>query len=678
MLLLLFVSAVLVTVWTGGQAPSAFDASSAADDSAPGKGGKSATKQGTVSRTKSPQAQASQPKGSPEPPAPEKPKAPDPLSQRIVEYHIGVQLNAEDKRLVGNQTVTWRNPGRQSVQELYFHLYPNAFESKQSTFNRESGGKLRNDSANGDSFGSMNVVYIKTAEGLDLTHRMQFVQPDDGNKTDRTLVKVRLPKPVSPNDTVTLKMGFEVKLPQVFARMGYSGNFIMAGQWFPKVAVYEPSGTRGRTEEGWNAHQYHGNSEFYSDFGIYNVKIQVPAQYTVAATGFPPKPATIDKKSGMKTYRFYADDVHDFAWAASPDFVYAEDSFSAPNVPGIKIKLYLDPKHTDLKERYMYAVKKSLESYSAWYGKYPYSTLSVVVPPEGAGGAGGMEYPTLITTWAADSADMDFELERVIAHEIGHQYWYGMVASNEFEEAWLDEAFTSYAEDKVMEAEYGVQPNTLIEAIYMTNPASLTSFAWNYKNHDHYADNVYIRGKLVLLAIEKEIGAKQMKRVLKTYFERWKFRHPSTGDFQKVLENVTKRSWDSFFDQFVYGDLMVDYSVDRIDEKKVRTGDKTGYEYRIQVSSLSGKHGPVNVRFRFEDGSTVNQQWKGDEKSTVFTLPPSATKLRWVSVDPGYDSVLEHKRINNFMKTDVNDKTEARFNLGASKFIEAIVGAFAW
>ncbi|WP_233531620.1 M1 family metallopeptidase [Paenibacillus alkalitolerans] len=674
--LLLFAVAVLITVWTGGREPSAFDAAVIADEAGPKREG---NQQKPANQGKSGKSTQTAPlKAMPEPPAPEKPKAPEPLSNRVVEYHIGVRLDAGSKKLLGNQTVTWRNPGSQPVQELYFHLYPNAFESKQSTFNRESGGKLRNDEASDKSIGYMNVTSIHTTEGLDLTHRMQYAQPDDGNKNDRSLMKVRLARPVSPNDTVTLKMGFEVQLPEVYARMGYSGNFVMAGQWFPKVAVYEPAGRRGRTAEGWNAHQYHGNSEFYSDFGIFNVKIQVPEKYIVAATGFPTKPASIDKKTGMKTYHFYADDVHDFAWAGSPDFVYTEEPFSAPNVPGVRIKLYLDPKHIELKDRYMYAIKKSLENYSSWYGKYPYSTLSVVVPPEGADGAGGMEYPTLITAWAADAADAGYELEKVVVHEIGHQYWYGMVASNEFEEAWLDEGFTSYAEDKVMEAEYGVPPNTLVEASYMTNPASLTSVSWNFKNHDHYADNVYIRGKLILLAIEKEIGEKKMKQVMRTYFTRWKFRHPATGDFQKTLEDVTKRSWAEFFDQFVYGDLMVDYAVERIVSKKVRTDGVERNEYRVVVSSRSGLQGPVTVRFRFDDGATLNEQWKGDQKSVVFTLPPTESKLRWVAVDPEYASVLEHKRMNNFMKTNVSDELKARWNLGTAKFIEAIIGSFVW
>lgn len=613
-----------------------------------------------------------------EPPAPQKPAAPKALSKRVVEYHIGVTLDAERKMLHGSQTVTWRNPGKQNVQELYFHLYPNAFASDKSTFIRESGGKLRSDERTGDSYGYMNVASIHTTEGMDLTQRIVYEQPDDGNKDDKTVMRLRLPHPVAPGEDVTLKMNFEVKLPEVFARMGYKGDFVMAGQWFPKLAVYEPVGMRGRTAEGWNVHQYHGNSEYYADFGIYNVKIKVPADYIVAATGFPPKPAVTEQAAGTKTYHFYADDVHDFAWAASPDFVYVEEPFSAPNVPGVKIKLYLDPKHAELKNRYLYAAKKSLEHYSSWYGPYPYSTLSIVVPPAGGNGAGGMEYPTLVTAWAADASEVGYELERVVVHEIGHQYWYGMVASNEFEEAWLDEGFTSYAEDKLMEAEYGLSMSTLLEASYMTNPASLTRNAWNFDSHDHYADNVYIRGKLVLQAIEREIGEAAMKRVLRTYFDRWKFKHPATGDFQKTLEDVTKRSWSAFFDQFVYGDQMVDYAVERIEADRAASKNGGGYAYRVAVSARDGKAGPVSVRFVYEDGHTAKQEWEGDEDTVVFTLPAYTAKLQHVLVDPEYAIVLEHKRTNNFLKAEVDDKFQARWVMGVAKLIEALVGAVVW
>lgn len=181
-----------------------------------------------------------------------------------------------------------------------------------------------------NGFGNMTLTDLRTTEGTSLMQRVQYVQPDDGNINDKTLLKVHLPQPVNGGESVTLKLQYEVQLPKIFARMGASGNFVMAGQWFPKLSVYEPKGTRGVKEEGWDLHQYHGTSEFYSDFGIFNVTIAVPSNYTVAATGFPVKNAKL--KQDQKIYQFYADDVHDFAWAASPDFTVAEEAFSTPEV----------------------------------------------------------------------------------------------------------------------------------------------------------------------------------------------------------------------------------------------------------------------------------------------------------------------------------------------------------
>jgi hypothetical protein len=605
----------------------------------------------------------------------EKP-APQALSNRIVEYHMDVDYLPDSKELKGRQQLTWKNPGSQPVQELYLHLYPNAFESKKTTFMQESGGKLRQDKSVNNNTGGMQLISVKSLDDLDLSQRMEFVQPDDGNQDDHTLLKIRLPHMVKPNEKVTIKTEFIVKLPVAFARMGYVGDFVMAGQWFPKVAVFEPAGTRGRTAEGWNLHQYHGNSEFYADFGIYAVKINVPSRYTVAATGFPIKTPTDDGK--IKHYEFYADDVHDFAWSASPDFRYYEESFSTPQVPGVKIKLYLDPKHDGLKSRYLYAAKKALANYSQWYGSYPYSTLSIVVPPEGGNGAGGMEYPTLITAWAANDKSPDLELERVVVHEIGHQFWYGLVATNEFEEAWLDEGFTSYAEDKVMEAEFGIEPNLPVEASYITSPNPLRLNAWDYKDHNEYADNVYTRAKLVLTAIEHQIGTHTMNRVMKSYFTRWKFKHPATSDFQKTLEDVTKTSWSGFFNQYVYGGLMVDYAVERIQTKLLKDkGNSTTYESTVLIAKHGGESPSVPLHFHFADGTVLTKQWDGKEASIEYKLVHTSP-IDWVKVDPAYTLVLENKHINNYMKTTVNEKWKVRFHLGISQILETMFSWIAW
>lgn len=599
------------------------------------------------------------------------------LSKRVVEYHVNVKLeemNAK-KTLQGEQSVTWTNPGKNIVSELYFHLYPNAFESKQSTFIKESGGKLRSDVMTDGSFGSMQITDLQTTEGMSLIKRMQYVQPDDNNPNDHTLMKVRLTQPVKPGQSITLNMKFSVNLPDVFARMGVSGDFVMAGQWFPKLSVYETVGTRGRTTEGWNLHQYHGNSEFYSDFGIYNVHIQVPESYMVAATGFPAK--AITKQNGYKTYQYYAEDVHDFAWSASPDFIYAEQPFSSPNVPGVKIKLYLDPMHKDLQERYFHAAKVALAHYSEWFGEYPYSTLSIVVPPKDGNGAGGMEYPTLVTAFGAVDDNPGYDLERTVVHEIGHQYFYGMIASNEFEEAWLDEGFTSYAEDKVMEAEYGVMPNLPIESSYITDPAPLSLFSWKFKSSNHYAENVYTRGKLVLTALEKQVGAKTMARILKTYAGKWSFKHPTTADFQRVVEQVTKKNWTDFFNQYVYNGFMADYAVENVSTRAVQQDGNKAYESIVILRKKGGDYPEVPVVFQFTDGTTVKRIWDGASTTIQYTLTHK-TPLEWVMIDPNNTMVLENKRINNYMKAHIDEAVKTRINFSVTKIIETILNTLGW
>jgi len=598
-----------------------------------------------------------------------------PLSDRIVEYHISVKLDAETHTLHGSQSLTWRHPGNQPVQDLYFHLYPNAFRGKDSTFNRESGGKLRGDWMKEDSLGSMTITSIRRDDGEDLLYTMRFVQPDDGNSADQTLMKIRLPEPVAPGETVTLHMDFIVKLPYVYARMGYAGNFVMAGQWFPKIAVYEPKGRRGNAKEGWNLHQYHGNSEFYSDFGIYNVQIDVPSPYIVAATGFPVKDWTDD--GVRRRYHFYAEDVHDFAWAASPDFVYAETAYSTKHLPGVKIKLYLDPKHAHLEKRYFTAAMRALASYSEWYGEYPYSTLSIVVPPAGAGGAGGMEYPTLITAWDAHSEEPTAELERVIVHEIGHQFWYGIVASNEFEEAWLDEGFTTYVEDKVMENAYGLTRSLPILSSYITHPAPLKMNSWEYPSHRIYAENVYTRASLVLRDIEQTIGTKRMQQVLRTYFQRWKFRHPTTKDFQKVLQDVTHRNWDRYFQQFVYGDKMIDYAVSSVKTYPVEQNGTMVYETKIVLQRLGGVHRPVDIAVKLADGGVMMETWDGVETRKELLLH-TTQPVSWVLVDPEFRQVLENRHYNNFMHAEIASDREIRWSFGVSKLIELLLGLFAW
>ena len=219
----------------------------------------------------------------------------------------------------------------------------------------------------------------------------------------------------------------------------------MIGQWFPKVGVW--------WKNAWNCHQFHADSEFFADFGTFDVNLTVPQNEILGAGG--DLVSSVNNSDGTKSAKFHSEDVHDFSWTASPDYTVIEDSWTGSAGP-VKLHLLMSPGHMASAPRYMQALKGTLAWYDKNIGPYPYDRVTTVDPPHGAFNAGGMEYPTLITAgtnWYMPKGVL--APEDVVNHEFGHQYWYGMVATNEFEEAWLDEGINSYVEAKSMAAIYG-------------------------------------------------------------------------------------------------------------------------------------------------------------------------------------------------------------------------------
>ncbi|HLL96887.1 MAG TPA: hypothetical protein VK404_18075, partial [Spirosoma sp.] len=214
-------------------------------------------------------------------PQTQKPIFPVPLSPRLANYQIDVTLDADTKKLTGRETLTWRNASTDVIQELQFHLYLNAFRNDKSTFMRESGGQLRGDQIDrtGDegTYGSIDITSMNVRGGPSLTY--QFFQPDDNNRDDRTVIRVPLSKPLGPGETIVLDIRFRAKLPKIFARTGFSRDYFLVGQWFPKIGVYESAGTRYAKQGQWNCHQFHAHSEFYADYGVYDVNITTPKAY---------------------------------------------------------------------------------------------------------------------------------------------------------------------------------------------------------------------------------------------------------------------------------------------------------------------------------------------------------------------------------------------------------------
>ncbi|MFB0946206.1 MAG: M1 family peptidase, partial [Spirosomataceae bacterium] len=220
------------------------------------------------------------------------------------------------KQLTGSEKLTWRNTSADNITELRFHLYLNAFKDENSTFMKESdGGKLRGDrmdKTDNSNWGNIQITSFKTSRKENLYGKMRFIQPDDLNENDETVMQVKLDRPILPNEMIELYIDFKAKLPKIFARTGFAKGYFLVAQWFPKIGVYESAGERYAESGQWNCHQFHANTEFYADFGNYDVRINVPQEFVIGGTGS--LVSEIKLKNNRKLLRFYAEDVHDFAW----------------------------------------------------------------------------------------------------------------------------------------------------------------------------------------------------------------------------------------------------------------------------------------------------------------------------------------------------------------------------
>ncbi len=597
--------------------------------------------------------------------------------RHIVDYRISARLDAKAHAIEGSEVLIWRNLSPNLVGELQFHLYMNAFRNAKSTFAKES--RRRDEKPDRKHEGWIDVKRMQIEGGADLTKAIRFIHPDDDNADDRTVISVPLPAPVHPGGSITLQIDFYTKLPEVVARAGYYGDFNMVAQWFPKIGVWEGAGKRHALWGHWSCHQYHALSEFYADYGRFDVRITVPSKYVVGATGAMQE-QTRDAAAGTTTYRYVQADVHDFAWTAQPQFVRFVRTFDPARevspkeladtaqllgLPEADVRLrpvqvivLMQPEHAAQIERHVRAVFAGIKYFGLWYGAYPYDTLTVVDPPYGGEEAGGMEYPTLITTGTEWLLSQDqFSPEEVTIHEFGHQYWYGLVGNNEFEESWLDEGFNTYSTGKVIDLVYGPQrfpvrilgvplggflrtpllwQENIDRGAYLLAPKadSIVRNAWQYYDRLSYGLNSYNRPSLTLRTLENYLGSRTMARIMRTYQLRWRYRHPASADFFAVVNDVSELDMHWFFDQFVFGSNVVDYAVGEVRDQTVlirRRGDATF---------------PVDISVRFADGKTEQRHWDGRYRWIEFKFDRKVA-ITSVEIDPEHKVLLDVDFANN-------------------------------
>lgn len=512
-----------------------------------------------------------------------------PRAPRSVGYTIDARLAPAEKQIKGKLALSLRNTSVRALQEVRFHLYLNAFAHARTLFMKGSSGKMRFSRADPSEPGWIKVEQISRG-----SQRLVGEKLHDG-----TVLRVRLKEPVAPGGELRLKMTFTSRLPRVFARTGHAGDFFMAGQWYPKVGFLMRDGA-------WHCPPLHFCSEFFGPFASYSVTLRLPRQYKVGATGVrvQQEPAC----DGEKSLRFCAVDVHDFAFAAWPHFTSRTE-----RVHGVKVRVLSVPGRKKT-ARILQRVGQGLSRLQRWFGPYPYAQLTVVDVPFSALGAAGMEYPTLFTTWTPWWAPGGIRFaDLTILHELTHQYFQGMVASNEAQAPWLDEGITSYVTGLLMDDIFGPRRSLVdLAGVRLGNRHKdwyrnlgykpllpVAAPAARFDSWDQYSRIVYGRAALLLRTLESLIGKERMLKILGEYFRSFAFRHPTTNDLQRALSRgVPGGVARELLDGVLHRGAPLEYAIEC-------------HHGRVVARPKGRLKVPLEINLRLADDSTRIHHWDG-------------------------------------------------------------------
>jgi aminopeptidase N len=603
-------------------------------------------------------------------------------SSRNANYAISARLDPASRTITGDELLTWRNASRATATTLQFHLYYNAWRNSRSTWIRERARSDPKVARRPESdWGWIEVTSLRVIPrgGIpaDVVSQASFKAPDDGNVDDRTVMEVPLARAVAPGETVNVQITWSSRVPRTFARTGAIGDFYFVGQWFPKIGVLEDS--------GWNTHQFHAGTEFFADFGAYDVRLTVPKGWLVGATGVE-RERRDEPDGATTTHRYVQDDVHDFAWTTSPHFIDQHATFADAGLPRVDIRLLLQPEHAAQADRHFAAARATLKNYGQWYGPYPYGHLTIV-DPAWQSDASGMEYATLITAGTRWLTPADTNgPEGVVIHETGHQFWQGMVATNEFEHAWMDEGFNTYSTARVAEQAFGRTYYTkryfgdFLPWVFRDLPRSRTiegdrmpayrrsatgdpASTETWRAYSGTAGAItYAKTALWLHTLERMVGWPVQQRILSTYFSRWAFRHPKPDDFFAVANEVSGRDLTSFFDQVYRGSGVFDYSVDTLRSEPdlargyfgegasrrfvASEGNAADYVTTVVVRRLGDGIFPVDVRLVLQNGEQIRWPWDGRDRSKTFEVVKHS-RAASVQIDPEHILLLDVNYTNN-------------------------------
>ena len=487
--------------------------------------------------------------------------------QQKNDFKISVTLNDVDNSITGFEQIDYYNNSPDTLNFIWIHLWPNAYKNDRTAFSDQLLENGRTDFyfSPENKKGYINKLSFKV-------DKINAVTEDHPQHQD--IIKLLLPQALAPGKMIKIETPFHVKLPYNFSRGGHIGQSYQLTQWYPKPAVYD--------KDGWHEMPYLDQGEFYSEFGNFDVEITVPQNYVVAATGDlqneeeklwlkekttfnnfnstdEEKVAVPSSSTSQKTLRYLQDNVHDFAWFADKTFRVKQDTMQLASGKTVNVFAYISPANKLLWVNSLSFIKKAITSKSEWLGEYPYNVVSVVdnaSPIEG-----GMEYPTITLLNARGS---EAALESVINHEVGHNWFYGILATNERQQPWMDEGMNSFYDLKY-DKTFAVKKDEKAKIDFINKkipkypednflqtiiklkkdqPINTSSEKFSLLNYNLIA---YTKTSLWLAYLESELGAQIFDSVMHKYYEKWKFKHPSPKDFQDVAEEVSGKSLAQIF-----------------------------------------------------------------------------------------------------------------------------------
>ena len=612
--------------------------------------------------------------------------------QQKVDTYIDVELDDENHILRGFEKMVYHNNSPSDLNKIIIHLWPNAYKNSNTNLAKQ---KYSDGSTLFKYADSIDLGYI---DSLDFKVNGYKVEWEFLNE-EIDISEIHLKKPLNPGDSIVITTPFRVKIPSgKFSRLGHIGQSYQITQWFAKPAVFD--------KNGWHPMSYLDQGEFYSEFGNYDVSITIPKNYILMATGdlqnaeeldflnkkaeltsqlikenrlpvrdsFGRKDMSFPKSSTeKKTLRFVQKNVHDFAWFTDKRYHVLKGELDLNNRKITSWALFTN-NEAKLWRRSIEYINDATRYFSKWVGEYPYNHVTAVDGTISAGG--GMEYPNITVIGRSGNSK---SLETVIVHEVGHNWYYGILGSNERDNAWMDEGLNTYIEIRYMEEKYpngyfrkkdstenksrGISLNISLEDKELQHIAYQFNASRNYDQplvmgskdftQMNYGAMVYSKTGIGFHYLKAYLGEELFDNCMNEYFNQWKFKHPNPDDIKIVFETVCGENLDWFFEDYIKTTKKTDYSLKKIS----KINDQ---EYLIKLKNVTGYKSPIPIQMINDSNEIISEKWiKGFKKDTTFVYKTRGNPSR-IALD--YDVIT----------TDYNYKNHIAKSNGLFKFYKPI------